>query len=144
MQWSLPSQCAVASQASASYTSAGLVNGVFSFKRKLFSFLVSSSRRPLSARDPWCLEASEATVPTRALIRYSQRRTVVEVTWIRSANSATGQPHRAQSATISPVGTNPAASTTPRKRANGPSRAEAKNHEEEACERCQAGLSGVE
>ena len=78
MRSSFPSQCAVASQASASYTSAGLVNGVFSFERKLFSFLVSSSRRPLSARDPWCLEASEATVPTRALIRYYGKRWWIE------------------------------------------------------------------
>ena len=41
----------------------------------------------------------------------SQRRTVVGVTWIRSANSATEQPHCSRkSPTISPVGTNPAAS----------------------------------
>ena len=42
----------------------------------------------------------------------SQRRTVVSVTWIRSANSATEQPDCSRkSATIAPVGTNPAASS---------------------------------
>ena len=58
MRWSFPSQCAVASQASASYTSAGFANGVFSFERELS---LISNRSPKAAR------ASATASPTLSM-----------------------------------------------------------------------------
>ena len=43
MRLSFPSQCAVASRARASYTSAGFANGVFSFERDELSLISNRS-----------------------------------------------------------------------------------------------------